>query len=433
MATDVDEGVKRLQIADDLSDDDPDPESEDTQSDEDKVSAKETPSVVQDQARHPNDVASFDELGGAPTPVAAPSASVAPPALTIPTPTPESPSGPTDVQTDPETGTPYVVDTESGQKIPHAELATPADEETFKPGDVTLPKATVSGTGVVPRAQLIDPDPDAQYLRPGEVSPDAATPLVKKGIALPPKVEKGVGLPPKVQPGQLVDPDPDQLYTEKGTEAPVAKGVALPPKVQPAQPVTDAGRPSVAGGGEGGSAIYQKLLAAYKNSGLVGTVPADGARWGITTGSAEEWARFGTAVAAQESSFNPRSTNLNDPGGSFGVFQYAHNQVPGGNAYNVDASVARFVSDSADAVAHGGIQSHDGMIWRLFGSIRRPQEALSHMDEADRIAGLTGQAAQPAAPQNPNDMSSFEEATGVKPGAPVTQQAGGGLRQLTPE
>lgn len=93
------------------------------------------------------------------------------PPLTIPTPTPESPTQPADIQTDSDTGTRYVED--QGQKIPHAELATPADEEAFKPGDVTLPKAIIQGAPQVlqpKRADLVDPDPDSLYLdKPPEV------------------------------------------------------------------------------------------------------------------------------------------------------------------------------------------------------------------------------------------------------------------------
>jgi hypothetical protein len=148
----------------------------------------------------------------------------------------------------------------------------------------------------------------------------------------------------------------------------------------------EAAAASAGGKGGGGLSVYRKLLAAYQKSGLVGKIPADGAKFGFKTGSAAEWARFGTAVAAQESDFNPRSTNLSDPGGSFGVFQYGKGQVPGGDPHNVDASVTQFVTDSKDAMEHGGITSHKGMIWRRFGSIRRPNEALSRMGEAQGIA-----------------------------------------------
>jgi hypothetical protein len=131
------------------------------------------------------------------------------------------------------------------------------------------------------------------------------------------------------------------------------------------------------GGPAGGAPIYRKMLAAFQGSGLVGKVPPDGARFGITTGSAEEWARFGTAVAKAESNFNPRSANTSDPGGSFGVLQYAHGQVPGGNAYDTDASIAAFVRDSQQAMASGGIRSPNSLLRRRFSTIGSHPERTS--------------------------------------------------------
>jgi hypothetical protein len=136
-----------------------------------------------------------------------------------------------------------------------------------------------------------------------------------------------------------------------------------------------------------GSALYEKLLAAYKHSNLVGKVPPDGARFGIKTGSAEEWAKFGTAVAGAESDYNPKTKNLSDPGGSFGVFQYAHGQVPGGNAYDVDASVRAFVRDSEQAVSSGGIRSRESLLRRRFSTIgSHPGSTYSRLGEASKLA-----------------------------------------------
>lgn len=145
-----------------------------------------------------------------------------------------------------------------------------------------------------------------------------------------------------------------------GGMTPAAGGGAFPPS------------PFTARGGTGrgaGADIYQKMLTEFRNSDFIGKVPPDGAQFGITTGSAEEWARFGTAVAEAESSFNPATKNLSDPGGSFGVLQYAHEQVPGGNAYDVDASVKAFVRDAGQAMSSGGIRSRDSLLRRRFSTI----------------------------------------------------------------
>ena len=121
------------------------------------------------------------------------------------TPTPESPSGPTDIQTDPETGTPYVVDKDTGAKIPHAELATPADKEAFKPGDVTLAERTVAGTAPAPdkltqveRGQLVSTPPGTAPKAVG-----VAVPVTYPTIA---EDQGAPGTPPKVQPAQPVTP-----------------------------------------------------------------------------------------------------------------------------------------------------------------------------------------------------------------------------------
>jgi hypothetical protein len=52
------------------------------------------------------------------------------------------------------------------------------------------------------------------------------------------------------------------------------------------------------------SDLYNLLKQKFANSKLNGYVPADGARWGITTGSPDEWARLALATAKQESSLN---------------------------------------------------------------------------------------------------------------------------------
>ena len=59
-----------------------------------------------------------------------------------------------------------------------------------------------------------------------------------------------------------------------------------------------------------------------KNSKLNGYVPADGAKYGID-GSPKSWSNFFNKLAAAESGHSVNSTNLNDPGGSYGLFQVA--------------------------------------------------------------------------------------------------------------
>lgn len=179
-------------------------------------------------------------------------------------------------------------------------------------------------------------------------------------------------------------------------------------------------------GGTNGESTYRKLLTAFRKSSAIGTVPSDGERFGITTGSAEEWARFGTAVAKAESGFNPRVKNLSDPGGSFGIFQYAHNQVPGGNAYNVDASIKAFVRDAESSAEAGTLRG--GILGQRFSTIgSHPERIAKHLGEAGeapseamgkaraRREGIPEDAGEPTTSSKKSDMSAFDTGPDVTP------------------
>jgi hypothetical protein len=138
---------------------------------------------------------------------------------------------------------------------------------------------------------------------------------------------------------------------------------------------------------ERGGALYQKLLAEFRANPPQG-VPPDGARFGITQGTPEEWARFGVSVAHAESGFNPRDTNLSDPGGSFGVFQYSHRQAYG-NAYDIDNSVKAFVRDAG--ASSGGLRG--GLLGQRFSTIgRNPSLGARYLDQAGLLAGRAADA-----------------------------------------
>jgi hypothetical protein len=161
-------------------------------------------------------------------------------------------------------------------------------------------------------------------------------------------------------------------------------GPSIRPATEPASSASGAGKAG------GGAWTYQRLLAGFKNSNLIGVVPRDGARFGIRTGSAEEWARFGTAVASAESGFNPNLPGpANDPGGSHGLFQYAHGQVPGRNAFDPDASVKAFIRDTESSVRSGSIRG--GILGPRFETIgAHPERTTSRLGEAGRIASRAG-------------------------------------------
>ncbi len=75
--------------------------------------------------------------------------------------------------------------------------------------------------------------------------------------------------------------------------------------------------------------LYGFMAGQFANSRLNGFVPQDGARYGITTGSPEEWARFATGLAEIESGF--RTTAVGDvgrfPGNSNGLYQLSPNDA----------------------------------------------------------------------------------------------------------
>lgn len=69
------------------------------------------------------------------------------------------------------------------------------------------------------------------------------------------------------------------------------------------------------------------INARLEGSPLVGYVPADGAAYGIKTGSREEWTSFMVRLGENESEFNVNSSNSADPGGSVGVQQIGPRQA----------------------------------------------------------------------------------------------------------
>jgi uncharacterized protein (TIGR02594 family) len=135
-----------------------------------------------------------------------------------------------------------------------------------------------------------------------------------------------------------------------------------------------------------GIEIYQKLLIKFKQN-LPKGVPPDGGQFGIVTGAPEEWACFGVSVSHAESGFDPRSVNTSDPGGSFGIFQYAHSQAYW-DAYDIDKSIDAFVRDCNASVS--GLRS--GILGQRFSTIgRHPERGSAWLSEARQLAAKVPQ------------------------------------------
>ncbi len=118
---------------------------------------------------------------------------------------------------------------------------------------------------------------------------------------------------------------PTQPTTPKQpTQTPPKTGTVTPPK--------ESGVPQK--GGSGPSYIKKEDLRTQitkklEKSKLNGYVPSDGAKYGITTGSPEEWANYFTELAGKESSYNNNAAG--DIGrfgtGSNGLFQLSQNDA----------------------------------------------------------------------------------------------------------
>jgi len=158
-----------------------------------------------------------------------------------------------------------------------------------------------------------------------------------------------------------------------------------------------------------GATLYGKLLTQFRQYPPQG-LPPDAARFGIVKGTPEEWARWGVSVAPAESGFNPRSTNLSDPGGSFGVFQYSHGQAYG-NAYDVDKSVAAFVRDANSAAGSASIRG--SILGKRFSTIgMHPDVGTAYLGQAQQIAAAQA-AAAPAANAPPPLLAAAYQQGGI--------------------
>jgi hypothetical protein len=97
---------------------------------------------------------------------------------------------------------------------------------------------------------------------------------------------------------------------------------------------------------------YDRVYNSLEGSKFIGTVPKDGATYGIKTGSREEWAHFFTRNASVESGFNPNtSADINGlkkgPLTSFGLYQMGSTQFKrhgGGDIYNPNDNTKAYLN-----------------------------------------------------------------------------------------
>jgi murein DD-endopeptidase MepM/ murein hydrolase activator NlpD len=164
--------------------------------------------------------------------------------------------------------------------------------------------------------------------------------------------------------------------------------------------------------------------------------PSDGARFGIVNNTPEEWARFGTAVAAEESGFRPGESRVTSRESSYGIFQYDHNQAYG-NAYDVDNSVRAFVRDSNDAANSGKLDG--STLARRFSTIGGQYwwRTVRSLPRAQKIADRAGAIPTRPTVTRPQAWTGTELQKVVRPGAPGTPSGPAPVRpapiETTPE
>jgi len=134
-------------------------------------------------------------------------------------------------------------------------------------------------------------------------------------------------------------------------------------------------------------ALYDALVKRFSSSPLNGFVPGDGARYGIVTGSPQEWARLTLALAKQESSLNSNESNG-------GLYQFNPGDLQnyglgGRDPHDPNVSMEamarqleKYVIPSGNIGGRGtGPGTYDG--WRggaaYFEPLRYPQELDKHL------------------------------------------------------
>ncbi len=147
------------------------------------------------------------------------------------------------------------------------------------------------------------------------------------------------------------------------------------------------------------NALYANLMQQVSQSRLNGWVPKDGERFGIKTGSPQEWARLFTMLARQESGLRQAPVNpdgslarfASTPAGerSFGPYQFNVGEYGLSNWSDVNdpekagAAVIRVAEKFAQPSGYLSGPNNTGMS-AYFGSFRRPNEVLQHGQWADQ-------------------------------------------------
>lgn len=155
---------------------------------------------------------------------------------------------------------------------------------------------------------------------------------------------------------------------------------------------------------------YSRVYSALEGTRFAGgsPPPRDGAQYGITKGTREEWANFFTRLASVESGFRPdRSADINGgrsgPLTSFGLYQMGRpqfNTYGGGNILNANDNTRAFVRYAESLYFGGGsygrgggtnvISGRSGNQWlglaAAYGPLRRTLTNSQNQNESQLLA-----------------------------------------------
>jgi hypothetical protein len=168
--------------------------------------------------------------------------------------------------------------------------------------------------------------------------------------------------------------------------------------------------------------LYRAAVERFKNSPLNGYVPKDGATFGITKGTPEEWARLSLAIGMQESSLQ-----ANAPGG--GLFQMERADLARrgvqGDVNDPNAQFEATAREFERTIPKAGFIKGPGNtgLSEYFGSIRRPQETLRHMAAAEQVAQQAQREPMTAGPVSPGFPTAAPQVGEIsrEPGAQMVQ------------
>lgn len=173
------------------------------------------------------------------------------------------------------------------------------------------------------------------------------------------------------------------------------------PQPIPGAGVVSAAPPVVSGAGfVDADALRTYVGQRAQEMGFVGFVPKDGEKYGIKTGSKEEWANFFVGLAKHESGLNVRTVGDADQfvGGSRGLFQLSYQDAAahglnGGQAFTADQLAdPKTNTDAALTIAKRLMDQNGGSIQAGLGKYWGPISREGWTPGKGRDAGLPWQA-----------------------------------------